>query len=342
LTDASIGAYTLGVAALIAGKAGLQTSQMAHAALIAISFGLLLAAPTAITGLFDWLDLPKGIPARTTATIHLIVMVTATVLFALTWLAQRPGYNDDEIRTLGLVLGIVAEAFLAMGGNIGVANVFVYGIRVLKRPDTPVAKALDPLGLPAQDAPPQARTMPEDRVHEPLGAPCAVQRRRTPCLTGVLRWRTRTETGDATIFRESRCRGMATKLDVLLLHRAGPARQQLQQRHEDALAKDRTIARSSQSRPTRRPARGCAAEPRYAAISPGVVPGSRSLRPVSVGRARRRRPRGLHQRSDQSLTRPVGPPVALAAGVAAQRHVTRRRCPRGRRRMCAGARLPGG
>ena len=164
LTDASIGAYTLGVAALIAGAAGLQTSQMAHAALIAISFGLLLAAPTAITGLLDWFDIPKGTPARATARIHLIVMVTATILFALTWLAQRPGYNDDDIRTLGLVLGIVAETFLAVGGNIGGANVFVYGIRVLKRPDTPVSKALNPLGLPAQDAQPHARSIPEKRV----------------------------------------------------------------------------------------------------------------------------------------------------------------------------------
>lgn len=152
LTDASIGAYTVGVAALIAGKAGLQTPEMAHAGLIAISFGLLLAAPTAITGLLDWLDIPKGTPARTTATIHLFVMVTATVLFALTWLAQRPGYNDDEIRTLALVLGIGAEGLLAVGGNIGGANVFVYGIRVLKREDTPVRKALNPLGV--ADEPP--------------------------------------------------------------------------------------------------------------------------------------------------------------------------------------------
>jgi uncharacterized membrane protein len=148
LTDASIGAYTVGFAALIAGKAGLETAEMAHAALIAISFGLILAAPTAITGLLDWLDLPKGTPARTTATIHLFVMVAATVLFALTWLAQRPGYNDDEVRTLALVLGIAAEAMLAAGGNIGGANVFVYGIRVLKRPDTPVGTALNPLGVP--------------------------------------------------------------------------------------------------------------------------------------------------------------------------------------------------
>jgi len=151
LTDASIGSYTVGVAALIAGKAGLQSAEMAHAALIAISFGLLLAMPTAITGLLDWLDLPQG-PARTTATIHLVVMVTATILFALTWLAQRPGYNEDEVRTLALILGLVAEAALAAGGNIGGANVFVYGIRVLKRPETPVSKALNPLGVPEEKA----------------------------------------------------------------------------------------------------------------------------------------------------------------------------------------------
>jgi uncharacterized membrane protein len=147
LTDASIGAYTLGVAALIAGKAGLQTAEMSHASLIAISFGLLLAAPTAITGLLDWLDIPKGTPARSSATIHLIVMVTTTVLFALTWLAQRPGYNEEEVRTLALVLGLVSGALLTAGGSIGGANVFVYGVRVLKRPDTPVGKALNPFGV---------------------------------------------------------------------------------------------------------------------------------------------------------------------------------------------------
>ena len=153
LTDASIGAYTVGVAALIAGKAGLQPAQMAHAALIAISFGLLLAAPTAITGLIDWLDIPRGTPAWTVATLHLVVMVTATVLFALTWLAQRPGYNEEEVRTLALVLGIAAGAALTAGGNIGGANVFVYGLRVLKRPETPVAKALNPRGAGSEDMP---------------------------------------------------------------------------------------------------------------------------------------------------------------------------------------------
>src|ERR671929_1253125 len=106
LTDASIGAYTVGVAMLVAGKAGLQDRQMAYGSLTAISGGLLLAAPTAVTGLLDWLQLEKGTPRRTVATIHLVTMVTATLVFAGAWLAQRPGYLDGRIETLGLVLGV--------------------------------------------------------------------------------------------------------------------------------------------------------------------------------------------------------------------------------------------
>jgi uncharacterized membrane protein len=149
LTDASIGSYTLGVAALVAGKAGLETAEMSHAALIGISFGLLLAAPTALTGLVDWLDLPRDMPARKVATIHLCLMLTATLLFALTWLLQRPGYEDGDVRTGALLAGLAAEALLAVGGNVGGANVFVYGVRVLNRPQTPPAKALNPFGVEA-------------------------------------------------------------------------------------------------------------------------------------------------------------------------------------------------
>jgi hypothetical protein len=83
-------------------------------------------------------------------------MVTTTLLFALTWVLQRPGYNADEIRTGALAAGVVAELFLAVGSNIGGANVFVYGIRVLKRDDIAPAQALNPLGV-KPDAAPGAR-----------------------------------------------------------------------------------------------------------------------------------------------------------------------------------------
>ena len=153
LTDASIGAYTAGVAMLVLGAFGVEEEQAAHGALLAISLGLILAAPTALTGLLDWLDIPKGTPARTVATVHVVVMGAATVLFALTWLAQLDGYKDDEVGGLAVGLGLAAFALLALGGNIGGANVFVYGIRVLKAEETPPREALNPFGVGEEKAP---------------------------------------------------------------------------------------------------------------------------------------------------------------------------------------------
>jgi uncharacterized membrane protein len=144
LTDASIGAYTVGTVMLVLGALGVEEEQMAHGALLAIGGGLALALPTALTGLLDWLDIPKGTPARTTATLHLCAMVSATLLFALTFIAHLDGYDDGTVESLALILGIVAEGVLAAGGFIGGTLVFVYGVRVLKRPQTPVSDALVP------------------------------------------------------------------------------------------------------------------------------------------------------------------------------------------------------
>ena len=151
LTDASIGAYTVGVAMLVLGALGVEEEQMAHGSLLAIGGGLALALPTALTGLLDWLDISKGTPMRTVATTHLIVMLAATAVFAATFIAQLDGYKDDQVETLGWVLGLVGEGLLAAGGYIGGTIVFVYGKRVLKRADVPVADALVPGRAPAED-----------------------------------------------------------------------------------------------------------------------------------------------------------------------------------------------
>ncbi len=144
LTDASIGTYAVAVVMLVAGALDLEEEQMAHGSLIALSFGLLLAAPTALTGLADWVRLPKGAPVRRVATVHLIAMVAATVLFAATWVAQLDGYRDDQVETLAVVLGAAAMGLLTAGGFLGGALAYVYGVRVLKQPDTPMADALVP------------------------------------------------------------------------------------------------------------------------------------------------------------------------------------------------------
>src|SRR5438067_12760221 len=99
LTDVSIGAYTAGVAMLVLGALGVQTTEMAHGALLAISAGLIVAVPTALTGLLDWLKIEPGTPKRSVATVHLLTMVTATLAFAVTWLLTRPGYNQGHILT---------------------------------------------------------------------------------------------------------------------------------------------------------------------------------------------------------------------------------------------------
>jgi uncharacterized membrane protein len=152
LTDASIGAYTVGVAMLVLGALGVEEEQMAHGALLAIGGGLALALPTALTGLLDWLDIPKGTPIRTTATVHLLTMLTTTVVFALTFVAHLDGYDDGHVAALALVLGLGAEALLVAGGFIGGTLVFHYGVRVLGRRGTPVIDALVP-GRSESDGP---------------------------------------------------------------------------------------------------------------------------------------------------------------------------------------------
>jgi uncharacterized membrane protein len=143
LTDVSIGAYTVGVAMLVAGAAGLEQEAMAQGALLAISGGLIAAIPTSLTGLLDYVALPRRNAARTVATYHLVVMLISTGLFVATWAAQRQGYLDGEVTTPALILGIAAFVFLVVGGTLGGALAYVYGVRVVGR-DVPIADALIP------------------------------------------------------------------------------------------------------------------------------------------------------------------------------------------------------
>lgn len=100
----SVGAYTVGLAVLVAGAAGLEQEAMATGAWLAISGGLIAAVPTVLTGVLDCFDLPKRTGPRTLAAYHLFVMLAATALLAATWAAQRQGYLDGEITTLALIL----------------------------------------------------------------------------------------------------------------------------------------------------------------------------------------------------------------------------------------------
>jgi uncharacterized membrane protein len=170
LTDVSVGAYTVGVAMLVLGAAGVEQAATSRGALLAISGGLIVAVPTSLTGLLDYFDLPKGSPKRALATYHLFVMLTATGLFAATWLAQRQGYLDGEVTTLGLILGVAAFGLLVLGGTLGGALAYVYGVRVVKR-DVTLADALIPGRLDAPARVPEAAPVPVAAPVAPAAAP---------------------------------------------------------------------------------------------------------------------------------------------------------------------------
>ena len=78
-------------------------------------------------------------------------MVSATVVFAVAWLLQRPGYVHGTVKPGGWIVAVAAELLLAAGGYMGGTIVFVYGHRVVNRPRTAVRSALTPAAPPPSD-----------------------------------------------------------------------------------------------------------------------------------------------------------------------------------------------
>jgi uncharacterized membrane protein len=131
LTDATIGMFVLAAGLGIVGKAGAITEQAGTAMWLALIGGLIVAVPTAATGMADWLVLPWGSERWRTATWHLTAMVSAVALFALAAWRQHPGYRDGDVTTDGLILALAGLVVLTAGGWLGGRLVFVLGTRVL-------------------------------------------------------------------------------------------------------------------------------------------------------------------------------------------------------------------
>lgn len=133
LTDATIGMFVLAAGLAIVGAAGGVEEAAGKATYLALLGGLIVAVPTATTGLVDWLSIEWGSPRWRTATWHLSVMLTAVAVFALAAWRQHPGYQHGEVTTGGLILTLVGAVLLAVGGWLGGSLVFVHGTRVLDK-----------------------------------------------------------------------------------------------------------------------------------------------------------------------------------------------------------------
>jgi uncharacterized membrane protein len=151
LTDATIGAYTFAAAMAVLSRLGVSEHNTATAWWLALITGLVITIPTALTGFADWLELSSGTPLWRTATLHLSVMLTATVVFAITAGAGHADYVDGSVGGGSLILTVVGYALLAAGGWLGGAIVFTHGMRVLKLVDEPTSRAVSPLPKPEKE-----------------------------------------------------------------------------------------------------------------------------------------------------------------------------------------------
>jgi uncharacterized membrane protein len=153
LTDATIGALTLGVVFAVLGRLGVAEAEAAPGSVLAVAVGLVLSVPTLATGFLDYLAIPRGIARWRTASLHWLAMVFAISVFVVAAALLQPGWDEGAVPTSGLLAALLGEALLLLGGWIGGSIVFVHGERVLDRPDEPAHESVVPHALEREPRP---------------------------------------------------------------------------------------------------------------------------------------------------------------------------------------------
>ena len=143
-TDAAIGALSAGVFMVVLGWFGVEEQTMARGGLVVLLIGIAAALGAAVTGLLDFALISRGTPLWRTALSHMVAMVLATILFALTAWRLATGWDAGEVPGSAAVLALASFAMLTLGGWIGGSIVFVHGMRVQSEPDTPTREAVSP------------------------------------------------------------------------------------------------------------------------------------------------------------------------------------------------------
>ncbi len=152
LTDATIGIYTFATIAAVLSKVGIAEEKAATAWTLALIVGLIVTLPTALTGFADWVRIQRGTPLFKTATSHMVAMLVATACFLI---AIGAGYSDgiDGVLTDGaFILTLIGFGLLTLGGWLGGAVVFTYGMRVLNLVEEPASKAASPVPRQEEEA----------------------------------------------------------------------------------------------------------------------------------------------------------------------------------------------
>jgi len=152
LTGATIGTYAFATVAAVLSKVGIAESKAAQAWALALIVGLLFSAPTAITGFADWLQIARRTPLWRTATAHMVAMLIATAFFLVSIGAGYGDGIDGAITDGAFLLTLIGFFVLTVGGWLGGAVVFTYGMRVLNLVEEPAHQAVSPVPEPEEKA----------------------------------------------------------------------------------------------------------------------------------------------------------------------------------------------
>lgn len=144
LTDATIGAFTVGTIAAALAWFGVLEDVLVPTAVAALVIGLAFAVPTAITGLADLLAIDEDAPARLVGLVHLGLMTLAATGFFVAVLLLLPSLEEEVVSTSATAVAVVSFAVMTVGGWVGGSLAYVYGVRVLGASDTPPDRALRP------------------------------------------------------------------------------------------------------------------------------------------------------------------------------------------------------
>ena len=89
-------------------------------ALFAIGLGIVTALLAAVLGLIDYFGVNMSVAGRKLATTHMLLNVTAVVLYAISWMLRRNhGALDTPRWPLALGLAVVPFLLLLVSGWIG-------------------------------------------------------------------------------------------------------------------------------------------------------------------------------------------------------------------------------
>lgn len=123
-----IGAWSSSLVFDLLGHASEDPRSFATGSRWLIAIGLGGAVGASVLGLLDMSRIPRGTPARRTAVAHLVINVTAMVLFSLSLVLRMLDLARVPVVAFGLSL--VASVGLSVSGWLGGKLAYRWGVRV--------------------------------------------------------------------------------------------------------------------------------------------------------------------------------------------------------------------